>query len=195
VPKQDLTVAWVRHGETDWNVEGRLQGRQDIPLNGRGRDQARSVGRYLAPLAFHLVFSSPLARARETAEIIAGIAGLQPPLLVEDLTERDYGQASGLTADERMALFGNGTAPGVESLGALRHRVRKVLSSLERQDSASRLIVVAHGGSINAMLSLVSQGELGTGKTQLNNGSVSITRCIDSTWEIQSCNVTVPNRS
>ncbi len=76
------TLVFVRHGETDWNVEGRLQGQRDIPLNARGRGQAKRNGetiRELIPEAATFDFiSSPLSRTRETMEILRAAMGLDP---------------------------------------------------------------------------------------------------------------------
>ena len=89
----------VRHGETDWNQERRLQGRTDNPLNGVGRAQARKAGRLLAAEPWDVVVSSPLLRAVQTAHLIADAAGLQPAGTIPELVERDYGSAEGLAPE------------------------------------------------------------------------------------------------
>mgnify|MGYP000626705443 CR=1 FL=1 len=86
----------VRHGETDWNLERRIQGSTDIPLNNTGREQARVTGRLLSSRHWDAIYSSPLSRARETAEIIASEVGLPGPTPVDALVERAYGEAEGL---------------------------------------------------------------------------------------------------
>ena len=92
-----MTRFWlVRHGETNWNVEGRYQGTTDIPLNDRGKSQAESLGQLLAAngVPFQAVFSSQLSRARETAGIIAGFLDL-PVFVDKRLQEIDLGEWEG----------------------------------------------------------------------------------------------------
>lgn len=76
----------VRHGETDWNIPGILRGWIEVPLNGQGRLQARKLAASFADAGFSEIWSSPLSQARSTAEIIAGILRLPPPLCHEGLT-------------------------------------------------------------------------------------------------------------
>ena len=78
----------VRHGETDWNRQHRIQGLTDIPLNETGRAQARATGRLLSRRSFDGIYASPLDRAMETARIIADELGLPAPEPVEGLVER-----------------------------------------------------------------------------------------------------------
>ncbi|MBX6395401.1 MAG: histidine phosphatase family protein, partial [Alicyclobacillaceae bacterium] len=91
---QPIVICLVRHGETVWNREQRLQGHQDIPLTDKGREQARAVARRLSTEPWDLVYSSDLSRARETAEIIAKHCGVR---VVTDprLRERFYGRFEG----------------------------------------------------------------------------------------------------
>lgn len=188
-----LTLVWVRHGETDWNKAGRLQGREDIPLNERGRSQAKILGQYLAKRApWDGIMTSPLSRARETAEIISWETRILVPMVVmDDLIERGYGQASGLTHAEREARF-EGSYPDMESFEALSARVGRAMEELRRGWADARLIVVAHGGTINVVLSLISEGKVGTGKTGLANASFSTTIYQDHRWVLQSYNQLAP---
>src|SRR5579871_2334109 len=89
----------VRHGETAWNVEARLQGQLDIPLNDRGREQARRAALSLADERPDVVISSDLARAQATARAIAEHNGC-PLVLEPDLRERSFGRFEGLTHSE-----------------------------------------------------------------------------------------------
>ena len=92
-----MTIALVRHGQTAWNFERRLQGTTDIPLNDTGREQAATVAPRLTG-TWDVVVSSPLGRARETAQIIADALGLELGGTYPDVVERHYGDAEGATA-------------------------------------------------------------------------------------------------
>ena len=117
----------VRHGETDWNLAGRIQGSTDIPLNDTGRRQAREVAADLrsrldGPVA---IVASDLSRARETAEIIAAELGLDAPHLYPQLREHAYGEAEGMTVAEfaqRHSRERLHEVPGAETLTQLRGR-------------------------------------------------------------------------
>ncbi len=163
---------FVRHGETDWNREGRLQGQRDLPLNARGKDQASAVGRSLARLARERdldtrildCVASPLSRTRETMTLLRGAMGLDPDdyRLDERLKEIRFGRWEGRTWPEIAAVDPaavkarkrdkwRAVPPGGESYAQLRDRVRPWLGTL-RDDS----IVVAHGGVARAILTLVT---------------------------------------
>ena len=91
------TLLLVRHGETDWNADGRLQGHTDRPLSDFGRRQARQLAEELADESLEAIYASDLARARETAEIVGGRLEL-PVVLEPDLREKDWGTWEGLTS-------------------------------------------------------------------------------------------------
>lgn len=186
----------VRHGETDWNRERRWQGgANDLPLNERGREQARGLAANLAGTRVDAVYSSDLARARETAEIVA-TATRAPIVLVPELREIDIGEWSGRTRDEierddptaieRAHELGygwlHGETPeelGVRVLGA----VRKIAA--DRPDGC--VVVVAHGWVIRAL------GALAAGRTYLEHrrlhpvvGNCSVTRLRCENGDIRS---------
>jgi len=166
------TILFVRHGETDWNREGRFQGTQDIPLNEEGRRQARHLARAWDQ-GGDVVLSSPLGRARETAEILAAAMGLPIHGFDPRLIEREYGAGAGLTMAERRERFPDGVIPGVEPTESMRERAKGFLDAVLQEHSGRRVVAVSHGGFINAVLALVSGGRIGTGKTFLGNASVS----------------------
>lgn len=158
----------VRHGETDWNVAGRLQGRRDIPLNAKGRDQAASVGRLLAAeipdLAARPFFVSPLVRALETARLMREAAGLDPEALVIDerLAELGFGAWEGATMGElrlkepgamraRDAARWTHRPPGGESYEDVENRLALFFATLVQPP-----VVIAHGGVIRAALGLLT---------------------------------------
>ncbi len=172
-------ITLVRHGQTDWNLEGRIQGSTDIALNDTGRAQARAAAG-LAGTRFDHVYASPLARARETAEIIAHELGLPVPLSTVGMREREFGEAEGLLWEQYRERFGTrrDDVPGAETVRTLTDRA---LASLARIDIAARrrsaprvesVLVCTHGGVIRALLEHVSGGTLPASGERLDNGSV-----------------------
>jgi len=160
----------VRHGETDWNRQRRIQGRTDIPLNETGREQARATGMRMAGLRWDGLYASPLGRARETAAIIGAEVGLGEPELVPALVERDYGEAEGMDWLEVERRFPSGVpVPGRESRADVANRVVPALVDLAVGRPDARLVVVSHGGAIRAVLDRVDPGnDFGP----ITNGSV-----------------------
>ena len=136
------TLLLVRHGETDWNAEGRLQGHTDRPLSDYGREQARRLAAELAGEEFDAVYASDLARARETAEILGARLGL-PVVVDADLREKNWGTWEGLTSVERDRVVFEGESAeehAARMLGALRR--------IAEHHPSGRVVVVTHGGSM-----------------------------------------------
>ncbi|SEJ54865.1 probable phosphoglycerate mutase [Arthrobacter sp. yr096] len=147
------TFALVRHGQTDWNAERRLQGSTDIPLNDVGRGQARDAVAVLADRQWDAVVSSPLGRAAETAQIIAEGLGLTVSRLVPELTERSFGPAEGLQAGPELeALRIPGGFRGGESDDDAASRGLGALEELAQEFAGKRVLVVAHGTLIRLTL-------------------------------------------
>ncbi|MCU1569788.1 MAG: histidine phosphatase family protein [Naasia sp.] len=143
----------VRHGQTDWNLQERIQGSSDIPLNETGREQARAAGRLLADQHWDAIVSSPLSRALETARIIAAEVGLHSVQTVDDLRERHYGAAEGLTGAEVEARFDGGRqVTGRESRDAVIERVRPALIDIAEEHPGQSVLVVSHGGVIGSLV-------------------------------------------
>jgi probable phosphoglycerate mutase len=173
-------ITLIRHGQTDWNLEGRIQGSTDIPLNDTGRAQARTAAARLAGVAFDHVYASPLGRARETAEIIARERGLPAPLITAGMREHEFGEAEGLLWDQYRERFGarSDDVPGAETVQQLTDRA---LASLARIDLAARrrsaprvesVLVCTHGGVIRALLEHASDGTLPAPGERLGNASM-----------------------
>jgi uncharacterized phosphatase len=166
-------IALVRHGETDWNRIRRIQGRSDVPLNETGRAQARRTASALLAERWDAVYSSPLSRASETAGIIAETLGLQPAIAVEALTERNYGEAEGLTGIELDAKFPGATVvPGRERRSDAAARAIPALIELARRHLAGRILVVSHGGLIRSVLMHLEPGAGDHHTEPIVNGSV-----------------------
>jgi probable phosphoglycerate mutase len=132
----------VRHGETDWNAKGRLQGQTDRPLTRYGREQARQLAEELTLEQLDALYASDLARARQTAEIVGDRLGL-PTMLDPDLREKDWGTWEGLTAVERDRIEFVG-----ESTEEHQERVLRALRRIAERHPAGRVLVVTHGGSV-----------------------------------------------
>ncbi|WP_312167518.1 histidine phosphatase family protein [Microbacterium sp.] len=169
----------VRHGQTDWNLDRRIQGSTDIPLNATGRADAMSAATHLAASAHHTIYSSPLLRARETAEIISTELGLGAPILVPDLREREFGEGEGMLVSEYMEAYGgwHASVPGAETLDDVAERALRALDAIARDSRrrstpvAESVVVVAHGGVIRALIDHVSGGTLPRVGDQIVNGS------------------------
>ncbi|WP_211298418.1 histidine phosphatase family protein [Kineococcus rhizosphaerae] len=153
-------TALVRHGETDWNRDGRLQGRTDIPLNDTGRAQAQALAEQLKSQGWAAITSSPLSRARETAQIIAAELGLEllPPH--DDLVERQFGEAEGGTLAELRGRFPNGERPGQEPWDDVVARGAAALRRLRAEHGDVPLVVVAHGTFLRATVEGLTGVEL-----------------------------------
>ena len=136
------TLLLVRHGETDWNADGRLQGHTDRPLSDFGRSQAGQLAEELAEEKLDAIYASDLSRARETAEIVGARLGLAV-VLDPDLREKDWGTWEGLTAVERERVEFAG-----ESTEAHKDRVLSALKRIAERHPGGRVVVVTHGGSM-----------------------------------------------
>ena len=155
----------VRHGETDWNVERRFQGHADEPLNALGREQARALAEELAAEEPSAIYTSDLARARETAEIVGARVEL-PVVALADLREIDVGEWQGLTWPEieerfpegirRWHELGYGWFAG-ETYKDLEERVLRALRAIAGDHPAGRVVVVGHGGTVRVVRAFVDR--------------------------------------
>jgi probable phosphoglycerate mutase len=181
--KDAMTLLYlVRHGETDWNFERRIQGNTDIPLNDTGREQARRTGKLLARRSWDAIVASPLSRAFETATIIAEELGLPEPTTLDAIVERDYGAAEGLTDTELNRLYpGDTFVPNRESRESVVARVIPALLDLAENHQGQSLLVVSHGGVIRSVLNAIQPDHW---HGSIRNGSVHSFRHTDGTLEL-----------
>jgi broad specificity phosphatase PhoE len=157
----------ARHGETDWNRQGRWQGHTDVALNDAGRAQARALAEVMRARGIARIHTSDLVRARETAETVAERLGVREVVVDRDLRERAFGVFEGLTRDECAARFPDHWAryradvacvpPGAESHDALARRmheafVRATTEGADGDAGPPPVLVVSHGGSIRALI-------------------------------------------
>jgi broad specificity phosphatase PhoE len=149
------TILLARHGETDWNREGRWQGWADPPLNDTGRAQARALAAQLRDVPFDAVYASDLRRAFETAEIVAEPHGV-PVVADPGLREIDVGSWSGLTRTELEERFPDGDRPDGESRAEHAARVLAAVERIARDHHDDRVLLVTHGGTMRALRMHVS---------------------------------------
>ncbi|MGB9797519.1 MAG: histidine phosphatase family protein [bacterium] len=150
----------VRHGMTEWNDDGKMQGRTDVPLNERGITQAKLLAKRLANVPLSAIYSSPLMRAMKTAEIIAQNHGL-PIIPATPLQEADFGGWEGLTLEEikngwgeAIDLWYEGKAlpPKGEGILEMQRRVVEFVEDVIEKHKGEEILIVAHGGPIRAFI-------------------------------------------
>ena len=179
------TLLLVRHGETDWNRDHRWQGHSDPPLNQRGREQARALAETLE--AVDVVYASDLARARETAEILAAQLGV-PVRVDARLRERDFGTWEGRTtaelehADaEAFARWRAGEGHGADDAEPYVEffaRVRSFVEDVVERHPADSVLIVAHGGSVRAVLALADGVDFASAHASIPSvANCSLSRC------------------
>ena len=174
----------IRHGETAWNVDTRIQGHLDIPLNDTGLWQARQLARALADEPVAAIYTSDLQRARATAQAVADTTGA--PLTPEpDLRERSFGHFQGRTFAQIEAELPEDAlrwrkrdphyAPqGGESLVTLRERIARTVTALAQQHVGAQVVMVAHGGVLDVLYRLATRQELQAPRTwQLANAAIN----------------------
>jgi uncharacterized phosphatase len=185
-----MRIFLIRHGETDWNLEGRLQGREDIPLNETGILQADICGQAFRGMNIGAIITSPLARASKTAEIIAGHVGINELIIDDRLIERDFGELSGAAYDRRKYFDTFGIDTGIEPYDTLQKRLMDCIKDRAiNMPDACNMIMVSHGGAINAVISALTGGEAGSGRTRLKNACISIICCSEGNPELDSYNL------
>lgn len=182
-------ICLLRHGETDWNIERRMQGRENIELNETGRMQAVKSGLFLKEFDVEAIVTSPLQRAKETTEIISKILNISSILEMDEFLERDFGAASGLTRQEAKELFPDGNILNIEDVDMLTQRVFNGLNIILERFENKNILVITHGAVINSILYRISDGKMGT--TKPDNGCINIINHTQGKWKIEICNSTL----
>jgi len=173
----------IRHGETDWNAQKRYQGSQDIPLNQRGKLQALDVKKALADKTFAGVYSSPMLRAKETAEIIAG--GDHPIHFFDDLREGSFGSLEGKTYSEVHEQFASQIEkrkqltyleqlhfkiiPDEEAWIEVVERALPLLEEIAEKHLEEDVLIITHGGVIRTLIVYLTHCE---NLPRIENGQV-----------------------
>lgn len=155
-------ICVARHGETDWNAAGILQGWLDVTLNDRGKQQAHAFSKSLGDLGFSCIYTSPLRRSLETAAILADGLGLATPICHDGLMERNFGVIQGRPKEElrithpellEQILRRNPTCvfEGGESLDRFATRVLSALTDIAQDKPGQTVLVITHGWVMDAI--------------------------------------------
>lgn len=172
----------IRHGETHWNEQGRKFGRIDIPLNNMGRLQTMRLIPELTIEEFTAIYTSPLRRASESAEIIAKALGLDAPVTCRDLIERSFGMAEGMYPHELARAYPDGNIEGRETNLSVATRAWNALYGIHREMPDGVVIVVTHSGVIRSLIEAI------TGDAHIDqlipNGSRQILRVVEGQGQL-----------
>ncbi|RQO82465.1 histidine phosphatase family protein [Acidovorax sp. FJL06] len=181
---QATRIVAIRHGETAWNVDTRIQGHLDIPLNDTGLWQASQVARALADEPIAAVYTSDLRRAHATAQAVAHTTGA-PLTTNPGLRERSFGHFQGRTFAEIEAELPEDAlrwrkrdphyAPlGGESLVTLQGRIERTVAALAQRHVGEQVVMVAHGGVLDVLYRLATRQDLQAPRTwQLANAAIN----------------------
>lgn len=188
-----MLVGLIRHGLTDWNAVGKIQGQSDIPLNDEGRKQAAQLAQRLKDDEtnhWDFVITSGLSRAQETGKIIAD--ALNIPLYDPDsrLMERAFGQVEGLTSVERETLWGKDWHVldlGQEKDEAIRVRALAFMEDLGKRYGDRNVLVVSHGGLLAQLYIALYQNKY---NERIGNLSLTIVEKQDKDWDLLLYNCT-----
>lgn len=160
--KKVTRICFVRHGETNWNIEQRLQGQMDLALNATGEAQAVAVGRRFVGSTATALYSSDLLRARQTAQPIAEALHL-PIVLLPALRERHFGRCEGMTLEEISHQYDDdaraiqchdpdyASPGGGESRRQHQVRILGCIEHLVREHAGQSIVVVTHGGALDVI--------------------------------------------
>jgi broad specificity phosphatase PhoE len=180
----ETLLGLLRHGQTDWNIDLRLQGSTDIPLNDTGREQALQAASVLNREDWDVIIASPLSRAKDTADIVAKELGMNV-VIVPELIERSFGVAEGLDhASWRKMYESHAVIEGLESLEDLRARTILLLDLIANEYAGQRVLAVSHGAFIRKVLTIISNGELPREGERLSNASLNKFIHSDNAWTV-----------
>jgi len=189
----------VRHGETDWNVERRLQGHTDIPLNKRGLKQAAQMAKALQAidLQFDVLYTSDLQRAAQTAQAIESVFGVSA-ITHEGLRERNLGALQGLTTKEapdlepelwstHLSRSLHEELRGGESIVQFANRINSALEQIRIRHTGNTILLVSHGGALDMMYRIACNQALDAEKVvSVPNASLSWISHDGQSWKINN---------
>lgn len=163
-----MKICLIRHGETDWNAQGKIQGRKNIPLNELGKQQAKECCLYLQNGNWIKIVSSPLKRTKETSQIIAEMLNIKDIIFNENLIERDYGDVEGKSY---LQLNDSKNIYKIESKGSVYERMNLAINTIIANYYPYDIIVVSHGSAIKNYLSRLTNDEK---LSHLENACISL---------------------
>lgn len=152
-----MKIYLLRHGETDWNRQEILQGRTDIPLNSNGKKQAILWSNFFKNINIDIIISSPLIRARETADIISKGKNLKQLLIEENFIEKDFGKATGIQKELREKLYPDRNYEMMETWYNIIQRVSNALEKYIKIYYQHDILIVCHSSVIKALIQYVSK--------------------------------------
>ena len=185
-----MRICFVRHGQTDWNLQKRMQGREDVPLNATGLRQAEQLGRVIVAHKWAAIVTSPLSRAYDTAVVLGKHCGLADISKDEGLIERDFGNVAGTTCDEKYRGTFNFDMPGIEPYKLLEERAYSTLIRISKRFRGSDVIVVSHGDTISALIYKLSDGRINADMVCLKNACMNLVSGDDRGFKIVFFNKT-----
>src|SRR5690606_7459102 len=147
-----MRIGLIRHGETDWNAQGLLQGTTDIPLNARGRDQAEDAALLLREGGWQRIYSSPLQRARDTAAIISARTGIAAAGVLPGFIERSFGALEGEPYATPQGTRRPLDHPSVETIEHAQARALAALAAIEDAHPDDSTLIISHGSVIRLLL-------------------------------------------
>lgn len=184
----------ARHGETDWNLNGKWQGQSDVPLNGNGIKQANSLALELLDKRIDQIYSSDLSRAFNTAEIISGYLHLGPVQIEKRLRERNFGMFEGMTTTQiadsmdvtrdEVSMLDMDKFPSVEPWHDFLQRISSAIDHISEMKNDRTVLIVAHGGVMRGLHQKFMNGH--KPRTFFNNGELMTLEKKDGGWIIQS---------
>ena len=181
---QATRIIAIRHGETAWNVDTRIQGQLDVELNATGQRQARQTAQALRDEAIDAIYASDLSRAFQTAQAIGAVAGCKP-VATPELRERHFGHFQTRTwaeiedqwpedAQRWRKRVPDWAPEGGESLLALRERIEQVVQKLAPRHIGQQMVLVAHGGVMDVLYRLATGQSLQAPRTwSLGNATIN----------------------
>ena len=184
----ETKVCFVRHGQTDWNLNGFIQGRENNPLNKIGIQQARDTARFLQSERWDIVISSPLIRAYDTAKETAKAVGLSSILLDSRFIERDFGEISGCEAMVYLEAPENQQWVGFETDQEIQFRVWEGMQQVLHDYTGKRVIVVAHSHAIKAFLTQIAPKQVQM-RSKFQNACSSFVLHTGEKWILERFNV------
>lgn len=176
-------IGFIRHGITDWNVEKRVQGQLDIPLNEQGRSQARALADWLHQGDWDVICASDLARAAETARIVSEKLGI-PVTTDERLREVQYGRQEGTTLADRMCRWGDRHDRidwELEEEAAVIQRGIAAISDIVSRHPGKRILIVSHGEMLEVLMATLLGRPIE--RDVLHNTAFSVLTHREGTWE------------